>query len=93
MSQIPLLNAHARALSVIDALTQTPEVQSLLKPVKELTFKIVYHYQCPTCGLHFWTENRLDNIDCPVASCKTGWLPHTMDGAYERGAKERMEVR
>ena len=85
-----LLQAHAFALNVIDELTQTPEVSRLMQPLERFKLTKVWHYMCPTCGLHIWTSKRLDNIDCPDAKCHTKWLPHTMDGAYERGVEERV---
>lgn len=88
------LQAHSVALDAIDALTQTPEIRELLKPLAEAYIKQKHscpkwHYQCPGCDLHFWTIEPLDNIDCPNAKCGCKWLPHTMDGAYERGHKEQ----
>lgn len=85
------LKAHAMALDAIDALTQSPEIKRLLKPLKESEQLKVYHYVCPVCGLNFWIDRRLDNIDCPQAKCGCKWLPHTMDGHYERGVEEWIE--
>jgi hypothetical protein len=84
---VNLLKAQVLAINAIDALTQTPEVKRLLKPLREQPLKF-WHYQCPACYLHFWTSRRFDNIDCPDAKCACKWLPHTMDGSFERGVEE-----
>lgn len=86
------VKAHAMALDAIDALTQTPEIKRLLKPLTVEDRLTVYHYICPNCGLEFYVTQHLDNIDCPRASCGCKWLPNTMDGAYERGMREIIEV-
>lgn len=84
------LKAHAIALGIIEELTRTPEVSQLLKPLEQFKITRVWHFMCPNCGLHIWVSKRLSNMDCPDAVCACKWLPHTMDGAYERGVEERI---
>jgi hypothetical protein len=52
----------------------------------------LWHFACPTCGIQMWLSKRPGCVECPDGSCKTRWIPDTMDGRYERGYKEVVDV-
>lgn len=52
----------------------------------------LWHFCCPTCGLGMWLYKRPNCVACADGACKTRWIPDTMDGRYERGFKEVVDV-